>query len=238
MVKKAFGGLFFAGALFLLIGAISNGTLFSDKGSAAATYGTFLGTIIPVVLYVFSGIFLFTFDDAAKMSYIDGFKKRSKQSSKFVVFIAAYGVLLLFAAIGAGAAGAGYGVLGYIMAFLPYLIPLLVFVVFMQMYAQPHQASAKHFLNSDAALNYYLSNFETFYTYSSDGYVLASNKALFFPELFCVIPFDQISSITLTKQLWEQDVYFYLSNGKKFYIVTKHYDRIMEAMNANNRAWH
>lgn len=237
MFKKVLGGAFFAGALFLLIGAISNGSLSRDHGSSAATFGFFVGTLAPVIIYALSGLFLFTFDNTTTLNYIEGFKKRSKQSSSIVAFIAAYGVLLLFAAIGAGAAGTSLGVLGYLLVFLPYLIPLLVFVVLMQMYAQPHWTSKNYFLHSDEALNYYLSNYETFYAYSSDGYVFASNKALFFPKLFCVIPFDQIASIKLTKQLWEQDVYFHLANGKKFYIVTGHYDRIMDALNAHNRVW-
>lgn len=68
MVKKVLGSLFFLGALLLLIGAIANGTLFSDRGSVAATYGFFLGTIIPIILYILSGIFLFTFDSATKLT--------------------------------------------------------------------------------------------------------------------------------------------------------------------------
>ena len=54
--------------------------------------------------------------------------------------------------------------------------------------------------------------------------------------LFCVVPFHQISSVQLKKELWEQDVYFHLTNGKKFYIVTKHYAPISEAIAAYSAA--
>lgn len=232
MAKKVLGGLFFAGALLILIGAIANGSLFSDQGSAAATYGYFLGTILPVVVYVLSGIFLFNFDKPEKLNYIDGFKKRGKQSSKFIPFIVAYGAFILISAIGVGASGTDNYLLSYVIAILPYIIPLFVFSSFYQMYALTHNASKKYFIDSDIALNEYLSTNETFYAWSDDNFVLASNKVLYFPKLFCVIPFSQISSIKFHKELWEQGVYINLSNGKKIYVVTKHFDRIQEAINA------
>ena len=232
MVKKVLGGLFFVGALLILIGAIANGTLFSDQGSAAATYGNFLGTILPVVVFVLSGIFLFTFDKPTKLNYIEGFKKRSKQSSKFVPFMIAYGIFMLFSAIGASASGTDNYALSYIVAVVPYVIPLCIFVSFYQMYALTHNASKKYFMNSDSALNEYLSANETFYGWSEDNFVLASNKVLYFPGLFCAVPFNQISSVKFHKELWEQGVYINLSNGKKIYIATKHFERIQEAINA------
>ncbi len=235
MVKKIFGGLFFAVAALALIGITASETVFADRGSAAEMFGFALGVLIPVVLYVLSGLFLFMFDRATKLNYVEGFKKRSKQCSQIVVFLVAYGVLMLFSAIGAGASGADNFVMSFLVGCLPYFIPLMVFAVLLSMYALPHWASKKHALNNDAALNEYLSLNETFYTYSSDNFVLASNKALFFPQLLCAVPFHQIAAINLTKQLWEQDVYFTLTNGKKFYIATKQYDRIVEAFNANTQ---
>ena len=65
------------GALLILAGAVADGSLFSDQGSAAATYGNFLGTILPVVVYVLSGIFLLAFDKPTKLNYIEGFKKEA-----------------------------------------------------------------------------------------------------------------------------------------------------------------
>jgi len=93
----------------------------------------------------------------------------------------------------------------------------------------PYWKSKKLFLNSGEALNRYLSLNESFTAYHET--VLASDKALYFPKLFCVVPFDQIQSIKLSKQLWEQDVYFNLINGQKFYIVSKQYDNILKAIN-------
>ena len=112
---------------------------------------------------------------------------------------------------------------------------MCIFVYYYQMYALAHNASKKYFISSDGDLNEYLSTNETFYAWSEDYFVLASNKALYFPKLFCVIPFNQISSIKYHKELWEQGIYFNLSNGKKIYIATKHFDRIQEAINTANQ---
>ena len=233
MIKKVLGGLFFAGALFMLIGAIANGTLFSDQGSAAATYGYFLGTILPVVVYVWSGFFLLTFDKATKLNYIDGFKKRSKQTAQFSVFVIIYSACVLLAGVGAGTSVSDNFIVAGLVAIVPYAIPMFVFIYLHQMYALTHQASKKYFVNSDSALNEYLSANETFYAWSEDHFVFASNKVLFFPQLFCVIPFHQISSLQAYKQLGEQGVYIHLVNGKKIYIATKHFERIQAAVNAN-----
>lgn len=152
MAQKILGALFFIGALLILVGDIANGTLFSDQGSEASTYGIFLGTLIPIVIYVFSGFFLFTFDNATKLSYIDGFKKRSKQSSKFIIFIVAYTILMIFATIGVSKSYTDSFTLSFIKAIIPYIIPLTIFVALLQMYAFPHNASKKNFINNDAAL--------------------------------------------------------------------------------------
>ena len=120
MAKKVLGGFFFAGALLVLIGAIANGSLFSDRGSTAATYGYFLGTILPIVVYVLSGIFLINFDKPEKLNYIDGFKKRSKQSSKVMPFIIVYGVFMLFSAIGVIVSDTDNYTLSYLIAVLPH----------------------------------------------------------------------------------------------------------------------
>ncbi len=244
MSKKVLGYLFFAGAILLLIGTIANGTLFSDQGSTAATYGNFFGTLIPIIVYVLSGIFLITFDTPTKLNYIDGFKKRSKQCSKIVLFISIYVIFLLFSVIGVITSN-NYNtalhniiltsILRYIITTLPFILPLVIFVSYFQIYALTHNASKKFFINSDNELHEYLSTNEVFYAWSDDYFVLASNKVLYFPQLFCAIPFNHISSIEIYKQPLEQGVYINLSNGKKIYILTKHFDRIQEAINVNTQ---
>ena len=234
-MKKILGSLFFVGAFLMLIGAIVSGTLFSDQGSVAATYGNFLGTIIPIVVYVLSGLFLLTFDNPTKLNYIDGFKKRTKQSSKFILFIIAYGILMLFSFIGVVASGTDSYLLSYLVAVIFYVIPLCVFVSFYQMYALTHNASKKYFINSESAMNEYLSVNETFYAWTEDNSVLASNKILYFPKLFCAVPFNQIASLKHHRQLVEQGVYINLVNGENIYVVTKHFERIQEAVNANRQ---
>lgn len=236
MFKKVLGVLFFVGAVLILVGSIANGSLFKDTGSAAANLGALFGKAMVIIAYILSGIFMFTFDSPKKLNYIDGFKKRSSQVSKITVFIIVYIILMVFAGFGAATSGTDNFILSYIIAIIPYLIPMLIFVAFSQMYATPHNKSKKFFVTNDAALSEYLSLNETYYSYSEDNSVLANSKALYFSDLFCVIPFDQIQNITLTKQLWEQDVYFNLCNGKKFYIVSKHFENIQAAINAYNQA--
>lgn len=232
MIKKLLGILFFVVALLILIGSIANDTLFNDLGSAAATFGNFLGKLIPIVLYIFSGIFLFAFDNPIKMNYIDGFKKRSKQVNAILPLLLAYFVLFLISCYGLGLSGVDNYVLGFITVLLPYLVPIIVFAIMLPMYALTHNTSKKYFANSDAALNQYLSANETFYAWSEDHSVLASQTVLYFPQLFCVIPFNQIASTKLYKQLGEQGIYINLSNGKKIYVATKHSERVEEAINA------
>lgn len=242
MAKKVLSGLFFAGALLILISAIANGSLFSDQGSAAATYGKFLGTIILIIIYVLCGIFLLTFDNPTKINYIDGFKKRSKQSSViiafFVICAVLYGVLFFFSGFWSNSNTGHDDFVSLIIVnvvFNPFLFPFFVFTFLLSKYVVPHAASKKYFMNSDAALNEYLSVNETFYTWSEDNFVLASNKVLYFPQLFCVIPFNQISSTKFYKELWEKGIYINLVNGKKIYIATKHFERIQQAINANQQ---
>lgn len=236
MGKKILGILFFVGALLLLVGSVASGSLFSDQGSVATTYGNFLGILVPIILYILSGIFLLTYDNPTKINYIDGFKKRSKQNSKIIVFIVFYAILILITSIGVGASYTDNYFLSFIVAIIPYMIPFMIFCVLLLVCVLPHNASKKYFINNDETLNEYLSASEVFQSYSSDNFVIASGKALYFPKLFCVIPFNQISYIKLTKELWLQYTYFYLQNGKNFYITTKHYDRICEAINVNKQS--
>lgn len=230
MVKKALGGLFLIAAVFLLVLYIFNGSLFSDRGTAAATYGYFLGKIISIVLYVFSGIFLLGFDSATKINYIDGFKKRSKQSSKIVVFITLYFIIFAVVTMRVSASDPENYLISWLVAVIPYGIPVIIFSSLMTMYSTPHKASKKYFINSDVALNEYLSESEVFYIIADDGSVVMSNKALFFPKLLCVVPFNQITSLKLSKTPFEKGIYFNLVNGKKFYVATKHFDCIQQAV--------
>lgn len=239
-MKKVLGILFIVFAVLAVVGAVANGSLFSDRGSGAETFGAFLGTLIPVVLFVFSGIFLISFDKVYKLSYIEGVKARKKQCNTIIAFLVIYIVLLVFVGMAAGAKavyseynGIIEMIFGYVVQTLPYFVPLVVFGVMYSMYVLSFSACRKNFKYDDAMLNEYLSYNEVFYTYSKNNSVLASNKALFFPKLFCVIPFAYIADIKQTNIIIEQDVYFTLTNGKKIALVTREYNSIMAAVNAN-----
>ena len=234
MIRKILGILLWIMAALILLGSIANGSFMSDRGSAAATYGAFVGTMLPIVANVLAGIFLVRFDSVYKKTYVEGFKTRKKQCSKIVTFIAVYAVFMFFAGIGAGASGADNYLLAFVVSALPYFVPVMIFAMMLGIYATPFWACQKNFNLDDAMLNEYLSVNETFYSYSEDNTVIASNKVLFFPKTFCTMPFCQIASTKFKNLGVEQDVVFNLTNGKKIEIVAgkKQYDNIVSAIAA------
>ena len=236
MVKKIIGSLFFVAAILGFVGAAVNGTLAQDLGSAAATYGSFVGTLIPVIAYILSGIFLFSFDNIYKNSYIDGFMARKKQCSKITTFLIVFGIMSILAAFGAGLSGLDNIFTKILTAMLPYFIPAIVFSVMSSIYVIPYQLSIKNCNLDEIALNAYLSSEEVFYTYTEDNSVLASNKVLFFPKIYCVIPFDQIASTKFYNMI-EQDIIFTLTNKNKVEIVAgkKQYAGVLAAIEANKQ---
>ena len=123
-----------------------------------------------------------------------------------------------------------------LVTILPYFLPFVSFVFMLTMYTLPYNATKKRFLKNNEDVEAYFSADEIFYTYSEDNSVLASNKVLFFPQVFSAIPFDRIASTKHVKTLWEHDVYFNLVNDKSFYIVNKNYDSIQAAINANSQS--
>lgn len=234
MVRKILGGFLFVIAALILIGSIASGSFMSDRGSAAATYGTFIGTMLPIITNALAGIFLMRFDDVYKKTYIEGFKARRKQCSKFVLFIVTYAMFMFFASIGVGASGTDNYLLSFVISALPYFAPMMIFGMMLGIYAMPYWACKKNFKLDDSMLNEYLSVNETFYSYSEDNSVIASNKVLFFTKTFCTIPFAQIDSVEFKNIGVEQDVVFKLKNGKKIEIVAgkKKYDNITSAITA------
>lgn len=234
MVRKILGGLHFVAAALTLIGSIANGSFMSDRGPAAATYGAFVGTMLPIIVYVLTGIFLMKFDGVYKKTYIEGFRNRKKQCSKILVFIVIYFVFMFFAAIGAGTSGTDNFLLTFVVSVLPYFVPMMIFAMMLGFYATPYWACRKNFDLDDAMLNEYFSVDEIFHTYSEDNSIIASKKVLFFPKTFCTIPFKQIASTQFQNLGVEHDVIFNLTNGKKIVLVAgkKQYENIVSAIAA------
>lgn len=237
MVKKILGGLFWVLSALILIGSIANGSFMSDRGSVAATYGAFAAIMIVIITNIFAGIFLMRFDGVYKKTYVEGFKVRKKQCSKIVLFIVVYGVFMLFASIGVVVSGTDNFFLTYIIAELPYFIPLMIFAAMLGSYAIPYWACQKNIKPDNVLLNEYLSVNETFYTYCEDNSVIASNKVLFFPKIFCMIPFDRIATTKFKNIVIEQDAVITLTSGRKIYILAskKQYDGIVSAISAHKQ---
>lgn len=235
MIRKILGGLLFLVAALGLIGSIANGSFMSDRGSAAATYGTFVGTMLPIITNVLAGIFLMSFDGVYKKAYIEGYKARKKQCSKIVLFIIVYAVFMFFACIGVGASETDNYLLAFVVSVLPYFVSLMIFAMMLGIYAMPYWGCQKNFKLDDSMLNEYLSVNETFCSYSEDNSIIASNKVLFFTKTFCTMPFAQIDSVEFKNIGVEQDVVFKLTNGKKIEIIAgkKKYDNITSAIAAH-----
>ena len=231
MIKKIFGGLLCIFAVLVVVGSIANGNLFGNNGSVAETIGTSLGTLIPVVLYILSGIFLITFEKTRKLNYIEGFRKRGKQIRTIVFFVIIYAILMISTFFTSSNRISMLYMYGYIdnvnvylltlVYVLPYLIPLVIFSIMLEVYAFSYWSSKKYFLNSETALQEYLSDSTVFYTHTQDDSVLTSNGTIFLPRFFCIIPFAQISSIKCVNELCLHYVFFYLTNGKKFWVLLK-----------------
>ena len=233
MIKKILGGLFFVAAILILIGSIANGSFMGDHGSVAATYGAFVGTMLPIIVNVCAGIFLIRFDRVYKMTYIEGFKVRKKQCSIIILFFILYDIGMIIAV-----GNAVYSYLsGLILVALLYFAPVIIFMVMLGVYATPYWACRKNFKLDDSMLNDYFYFNATFYTYSEDNSVLASDKVLFFPKTFCIMPFSQIASAEFKNSGIEQDVIFKLVNGKKIEMVAgkKRYEEIASAIAAHEQ---
>ena len=227
MIKKIMGGLLICMAILTLLGAIENEDVFS---------------IIPVIVFVCSGIFLITFDGIKKLSHIERIKKRSTQNVLIVVFTVLYVLFAILAGLGAVASyntryalGGDDNFLMLVITFtLPYFIPLGMFSGMLGMYVFPFSACKKQF-NYDANVAVFFDINDIFYSYSADNSVLANSKILFFPNLLCAIPFDQIVSTKFVNMGVEKDVYFMLLNGKKISVPSGKYDEITNAININRQ---
>ena len=142
MAKKIFGGLLILAGICALVGAIVNETI---------------GTILPVIVFICSGIFLLTFDNVKKLDYIEGIKKRKTQCTIIIVFVVIYIAMLALASIGIFASlefGLSFPQLmgKWFIAALPYIVPLGFFGGMVGMYVTPYSACNKNF-NYNANIN-------------------------------------------------------------------------------------
>ena len=239
MVRKIIGIAFLAVSVLAIIGSVINGSLFEDKASAVATYGAFLGFCVIIVLYILSGVFMLSFDRVCKMSFVDGYKERKKQTSKITVFMVVYIVVMILTEVGYVVAftegDLAEFLMGLVFRSMPIFIPFIIFTYMFSLYTIPFSSCDKNFRFDDNSLNYYISSNEKFVTYSEDNSVYASDKTLFFPKSFCIIPFDRIASVRLVNLVVEKDVEFVLSSGKKLTIMVtkKQYEAIEKSINAN-----
>lgn len=235
MGKKILGILFFVAAALVLIGTLAGSSLAGVRGVAFVSM--LIGTLLPVLCYILSGVFLCTFDKVYTMDYMQGFQKRKTQSSQILMFVLAYSILTLLVSFGTFFTVSHNFLLNYLKRILPYMLPLLVFSCLLGVYAIPFWSCKKNFQLGDAEVFWYLSPEDPLYTYCSKNSVLANRKCLFLPQFFCIVPYQHIAKIEFYNVI-EKDIIFTLTNGKKVEIpISKsQYDSVLSAINTNSQS--
>lgn len=219
------------GAFSIIYGAIMMWGGYMDKNQSSDI------SIAP--LMIVTGIFLVVFDNVHKKSYIDGFITRNAQRVVMILLMIIWITLFAITLLGFLAlalAGDFAFSAEYIIACVSVvvaLVPGFTIMWLFKKYSKPYKVCKNSFLTTDGEIAHYLSNKKAFTVYSKNKFVIASDKALFFPELFCLVPFKQIKSVTNKSTISGKAVEFVLKNGEKFKVYTKQYDDIMKAINAN-----
>ena len=233
MLKKVFGGFLLAIAALELLSVINSLSVMSRLG-LPVTYngyfwGYFLGQMLPVIVNFSAAVFLFRFDRAYYQRYEDGFITRRKQCSKFVCFIAFYGILYIMALL-----GGRFSFKAVMLSILMYALPAVVFSAMMGYYALPFWACKKNFHINDESFRLYLSAKNL--SYYENNFVIASDTILFFPKTFCIVPIDRIASTRFKVIIGiEKNVVFTLDNGKMITLLAneKQYNSVLAAIAAN-----
>lgn len=230
MIRKIYGVLLLVLAAFLTYSVVNTALLMNDAGYFNPGY--LLGMALPVIAYLFSGIFLIGFDSVYKKTYVEGFKARRKQCTMIVLYMVVFVLLAIL-----GGKNMMDSIFNLIVWALLYFAPAMFFAFMFGFYAVPYWNCNKKFSYIENALNTYLTPEEAFKSYSEDNFVLASSKILYFPKTFCVVPLDQIASVEFVNIFVEKDVYFRLTNGKKIEIVAdqKKYESIKAAIEAKRQ---
>lgn len=236
MLRKIIGILFLVAAALVLVGSIANGSLLSDRGSAAATYGFFVGTMLAVALYALAGLFLLRFDGVYQKSRMEGYRIRARQCTVILLFVFVFLFLMLMACLFTGLSAPENFLLSYLLAALSYFVPLMIFALLTAIYVLPFQNCRKRIPMDDATLQAHFADESTFTALTDDGSVLASDEALFFPRVFCLVPFEQIASVKFYNVI-EQDVIFTLTSGKKLVLVSskKQFEAVQAAIEARKQ---
>ena len=220
MFKKIIGVLFVMAAAYSLYSSIASGSIASERA---------VGIIIPIILYTLSGVFLFFFDGIYKLSYAEGYERRKKQNTVIIILTVCFILLTALAGVATVITSRVGRLLAFVVMVLPYAIPLLIFAALLGAYVVPFNSCKRQFGDAGDILSE-----EEFKEYCPKGRVLSSEKHLFFPRSYCVIPMEAIASVKHTNAI-EQDIVFTLKNKKKIEIVggKKQYEAALCAIEDN-----
>lgn len=222
MINKIIGSLFLFFAILLSVVSILNNNL--------------IGAVIPVLLYVLSAFFFFGFDRVYNKSFIDGFSSRKNQCYFIIFFLIVYAILMMFTGFSTGVKSSGLDfssvLISALINCLPFFVPMMVFAVMLATYVISFFACKKNFKLDADKLSKYISSEESFEPCIEDKTVLVSKKIIFFPKIFCIVPFECIDSVKFYNSI-EKDIIFTLNNGKKVEIVAnkKKFEAVDAAFN-------
>lgn len=223
MLKKIFGILFFLATALLWIGTFANGSM----GGAQI-----FANVLASAFYIGSGVFLLLFDLPLKKSYLDGFQARERQATLLVVLIV---ICSLFGVLTAVGSATGYSIFELVVTALigalPFFIPMLVLSGFVGKYCVPFWMAQIKFGLGKPQIQTILVG-EEFRNCTDDGSVQVSTKYLLFPDIFVLIPLDQIASVKFYNFI-EQDIIFKLTSGSKFEVVAnkKQFEAVQTIVN-------
>lgn len=223
------------GTIFFLLTALSIYGLFVGNNLAHMNPASLAVQFIIYALFVYSGIFLWTFDSPSKKSFSVGAEMRRKQNRMIIILFIIYIILDLIAVLGVPSVSASYNyqipfILVFFMVTGIYLFGVFIFIPLMTIYEFSYRISRKNCGDITPIINEYETTPEAFRDISGNGTVLAGENALIFPKLFCVIPYDKIDSAKYVNILITKSIIFKFKTGKMLEITTSKHAEIKRAL--------
>ena len=227
--------------IFFLFTALSIYGLFVGNNLAYMNPVSLAVQFIIYALFVYSGIFLWTFDSPSKKSFSVGAEMRRKQNRMIIILFIIYIILYLMSVqevwtvwIDRLVAASDNNKIPFILMVLIvtgiYFFGAFIFIPLLTIYEFSYRISRKNCGDITPIINEYETTPEAFRDISGNGTVLAGENALIFPKLFCVIPYDKIDSAKYVNILITKSIIFKFKTGKMLEIPTSKHAEIKRAL--------
>lgn len=233
-MRKVFGVILCVIGAMALFGAVLNSAWYIGYGDGAALFGYITGQLLALAGFFGGGIFCCLFDRIYKRDYVTGFRMRKKQNVWIITFFMYFGIIAVICFLAGMNKVVAFSYweafLLSVLATLVYWIPWIGFVALLTSYTVSFYSCRKNSGYTDGMLEHILANPYQFHPICTDQSVLASETVLFFPKLFCVIPFERIESVKNVNVIISKSIIIKFTNGKRVEIDSKHYDAIVAAV--------